>query len=379
METIKFKVIIVGGGPVGLTAAHALSLASIDFVVLERRDNIVVDIGASLILWPPNLRVMHQLGVLDKVLPLGSPLNHKKIFTSGGHELYDNNPFRYVEKSFGTAPVAFHRAELMKTLYESPPDTSRANILTGKDAVNIEYDESGVNVTCADDTVHNGSMVLGADGVHSKTRRLIRKLVLESEPYAQWDPEYPFISTYRCMWSCIPQSSAPDEVFETQHQNRSIMYITGRERAWIFAYEKLPEPTTERVTYTTEEMEASAKTFAEFPVNETLKIKDIFPRRTAAGMSNLEEGIADHWSWGRIVLVGDSYHKYTPNAALGFENGVQDIVVLCNGLHRAINTVPAGIPSTSALTELFQSYQTNRAHTVKSDGSISAFTTRQHA
>lgn len=63
-----FKVIIVGGGPVGLTAAHALSLAGIDFLILERRDSIVLEEGASLVLGPNSLRVMHQFGLLDTLL-----------------------------------------------------------------------------------------------------------------------------------------------------------------------------------------------------------------------------------------------------------------------------------------------------------------------
>jgi len=45
-----FKVIIVSGGLVGLTAAYALHLANINFVVLERNDDVAVNVGASLVL-----------------------------------------------------------------------------------------------------------------------------------------------------------------------------------------------------------------------------------------------------------------------------------------------------------------------------------------
>ena len=72
----SFKVIVVGGGPVGLTAAHALSQAGIDFVVLESRPSIVVDVGASLVLWPQSLRVMAQLGLLEKLQRIGADLHH---------------------------------------------------------------------------------------------------------------------------------------------------------------------------------------------------------------------------------------------------------------------------------------------------------------
>jgi 2-polyprenyl-6-methoxyphenol hydroxylase-like FAD-dependent oxidoreductase len=71
-----FKVIIVGGGPSGIIAAHALHQAGIDFVVLERRQNVFEDTGASLVLSPQNLRVFHQLGILDQFIHLGAPLLH---------------------------------------------------------------------------------------------------------------------------------------------------------------------------------------------------------------------------------------------------------------------------------------------------------------
>lgn len=80
-----FRVIIVGGGPIGLIAAHALHAAGIDFVLLERRENVVEDIGASIIVWPHTLRVLHQLGILQKALDIGDELVHHLTFTADGH------------------------------------------------------------------------------------------------------------------------------------------------------------------------------------------------------------------------------------------------------------------------------------------------------
>lgn len=79
-----FRVIVIGGGPIGLTAAHSLYLAGIDFVVLERRDNIVEDKGASLVIHPHTMRVMHQFGLLEALKGIGGELNRHLSFTSDG-------------------------------------------------------------------------------------------------------------------------------------------------------------------------------------------------------------------------------------------------------------------------------------------------------
>jgi len=52
MSVSNFNVIVVGGGPVGLTAAHALTQAGIPFTVLETRPSVVIDAGSNLVLLP---------------------------------------------------------------------------------------------------------------------------------------------------------------------------------------------------------------------------------------------------------------------------------------------------------------------------------------
>lgn len=89
MSPGKFRVIVVGGGPVGLTASHALSRAGIDFVLLESRPTIVVNEGASLVLLPSGQRMLAQLGLLDEVNCLSTPLGKVQRFDHQGNDIGD--------------------------------------------------------------------------------------------------------------------------------------------------------------------------------------------------------------------------------------------------------------------------------------------------
>lgn len=274
--------------------------------------------------------------------------------------------------------VAFHRAHLVQALYDTLPEEPKRQFLNGKKVIDIQEEAHGVRVTCADGSSHEGDIVLGADGTHSKTRQVLRNIALHADPKSDWDQESPYISEFRCMWCSFPRpsSSEPGENFETTNKDFSAMYLTGKERGWILLYDRLPKPSTERHVYNDKDVEAFAANFAEYPVTTTLKVKDVWAERLTFGMSDLQEGIAKHWSLGRIVLAGDACHKFTPNAGLGLNNGIQDVVVLCNELQTAISETESGHPDTKTLTKAFERYQEARLPPLKEDYDQSAMATR---
>ncbi|KAK2060743.1 hypothetical protein LY76DRAFT_603819 [Colletotrichum caudatum] len=209
-------------------------------------------------------------------------------------------------------------------MYDNLPETAKARYLTGKKLAGIESTDTGVVVICEDGSSYSGTVVLGADGVHSSTRRQMRKLAIAEDPSHEetWDHVMLYKTDYQCL-------------IETQSTDKSVMYISGTEHGWIFLYEELPETTGERITFSNEQLEEFAARFAEWPVTETLKVKDVYKERFNVGGAGLEEDICKNWSRnGRVVIVGDAAHKSTPNAGLCFNNEIQDVVVLCNKRNR---------------------------------------------
>jgi FAD dependent monooxygenase len=70
-----FKVIIVGGSVSGLTLAHCLYHAGIDFIVLEKGSEIAFGGGASIGLQPHGLRILDQMGMYPSILATTKPIH----------------------------------------------------------------------------------------------------------------------------------------------------------------------------------------------------------------------------------------------------------------------------------------------------------------
>ena len=274
-----------------------------------------------------------------------------------------------------------HRAEVIGILYNGLPPTAKSKVFTNKKLVDIVPHEDSIDVICADGSTYHGSMVIGADGVHSKARQLMRAMALREDSSRSWDPEQPFTSSYQLLYGAFPALAPSGLGYDVQAPGKAIMYLGGPKRAWFFLYKKLPRPTTERMNYTEEDIELLAQEFADFPLTQTVKVKDVWPHMLGAGMTNLEEGIAQHWHLGQIVLVGDACHKMTTHLGHGFNNGVQDIVVLCNELQHAVKVAPDRKPDAQSLTRAFEAYEKtrkSRACSLVADVANAGLETRMH-
>lgn len=83
----RLRVIIAGGSISGLTLAHSLYCSDIDYVVLESRDEIAPQVGASIVVLPNGSRILDQLGIFDDVFGLVEPLENSSSWTGGDGKL----------------------------------------------------------------------------------------------------------------------------------------------------------------------------------------------------------------------------------------------------------------------------------------------------
>uniref|UniRef100_A0A8H7NLR1 FAD-binding domain-containing protein n=1 Tax=Bionectria ochroleuca TaxID=29856 RepID=A0A8H7NLR1_BIOOC len=293
---------------------------------------------------PNGMRALYQLGLGDALDAVSSPLSGIECIDHQGKPVSDLQWFFHLKEKFGAFPRVLSRHDLTRVLYEGIPTHARSHIYTNKKVSNITVEEDRTIVSCADGTSYSGSIVIGADGAHSSVRQQMRILGLNAGS-PEINEEQPFLTTYRCLWLRIPtslcQDLKPGATVETHGPGAATQFFVGEETAVIGLYETLDAPT------------------------RGLDLKKAHEGRVQSGLVSLEEGVVEHWSWGgRIVLVGDAAHKFTPSTGAGCNNGILDIVSLANEIHKAVESAGGAEPSKALLDSAFKAYQDSRYATV---------------
>jgi len=153
------RVVVAGGSLGGLTAAHALADAGCDVVVLERSPAPLTGRGAGIVLHPSTVRWWREHDV--RPLPEWSAAMTRLRYVDAAGAVVHEQECRYRVSSFD----AIYR-DLSARL-----DGDRYRL--GAEVTGFEVDDDGVTVALADGTTERGDLMVGADGIQSRARRVL--------------------------------------------------------------------------------------------------------------------------------------------------------------------------------------------------------------
>nr|ART35001.1 putative monooxygenase [Fusarium aywerte] len=376
-DSPQFTVIIVGAGVTGLTLAHCLVKAGIDYVLLDK-GVVAPGFGTTITLQPHGCRILHQLGCLDAVLAKCDVMGGAHCRDPSGKSFASNDFFGYDTRTLD-------RQVFLRELYELLPDKSKVHERARVEEINEV--NSMAHVVLADGREFTGDLVVGADGVHSKVREIMWDKANAAHPGLITVEEKRAMVT---QYNAIVMASSPvpgigsHDMEVTSNDGYSFLLLCQPDWISIIVHSKLPKaqqctwPTRRR--YAEAEMEELVSKIIERPVTDSVVFGELWKRRLKAQMISLEEGVLSHWTFGRIALAGDAVHKVTPNSALGGNTAMEDAVVIANTLNALLsmhpNKKPSDVELIDAMCKNYQDIRVDRARAiVKAGGDL----TRQQA
>src|ERR687897_178419 len=165
------KALIVGGGVAGPVAAMALQQAGMDSVVYEAYTGGADDAGAFLTFASNGLDALRAIEAHDLVMDKGFPTPRMEIQSGTGKHL--GNVPNGGTLPDGTVSQTLKRSDLYRTLRDEALRRG-ASVEYGKRLVDAGITPNGgVVARFEDGTEAEGDLLIGADGIHSRIRRII--------------------------------------------------------------------------------------------------------------------------------------------------------------------------------------------------------------
>lgn len=314
------RVVIVGGGPVGLTTAVFLAARGVPSIVLERSRDIPKDLRASTF-HPPTLDMLSEIGVVDGMIERGlvCPTWQFRDRQEGEVATFDMGllegetayPYR----------LQCEQWKLSEALRAIADRSDMIDVVFDAEAIDASFDETGGSVSARrpDGVVETfgGAFVIGADGAGSVVRKAAG-LTLEGSTI----PEL-FLSM-----------STPYAFHEAIPDLANIAYITDPDE-WVVL---LRTPTLWRVLVPNDPNQPEAEMRA--PEHMNARIQALCPQDGVYEIAHstayrVQQRVADAYVRGRAILVGDAAHLNNPLGGMGLNGGIHDAVNLADKLGRA--------------------------------------------
>ena len=304
------RILIVGGGIAGLGLCRALLQQEVVPDIVERAASWPSS-GTGLYIPGNGVRALKALGLADRVLARAVCMSHQRVLDHTGRRLLEIE----LAKMWSRAGpcVGITRSELHRVLLES---TAGVPVRLGTSVAGLGQHDDKVTVSFTDGSTGTYDLVVGADGIHSGTRRLL---------FGNMPPRHLGQVSWRFL---VDFAGAIDTWTVMLGPGRAFLAMpVGPNRLYCYA-----DLATFASGDTTEgdpvRLRALFEDFAE-PVPSILNTLDC---DHAIHFAPIEEMALDPCVRGRVVLIGDAAHATSPNMAEGASMALEDALVLARML-----------------------------------------------
>jgi 2-polyprenyl-6-methoxyphenol hydroxylase-like FAD-dependent oxidoreductase len=327
---VSARIIVIGGGIGGLTAAIGLRGAGFAVEVYERAAQLR-PVGAGLTIQPNAVLALRRLGhgLAERIERAGAALRAGGLLRADGRAITELRPqfSARLAQEVGAGSVGIHRATLHAILLDA----------LGSDALHLGrafrgFTPRGAQVIAEfeDGSRREADALIGADGLHSSVRA---QLLGDAEPRYAGYTSWRGVTADRC--------GLPDD-FGGEMWGRGQRFggccIDGGRFYW-FAVAAAPAGQREA------DPEQAKRALLERYAGWGGRVPELLRSTPAAAI--LRTDISDRapsarWGEGRVTLLGDAAHPMTPNLGQGACQAIEDALALAEAL-RAAASLEAGL------------------------------------
>lgn len=328
------KVLIVGGGFSGMSAAIELRKKGIEVDLVEIDPNWRAE-GAGITICGATLRAFKTLGVLDEYLKIGSA--HSGLDVHAPHGLHLMHiPTPLIGDPDIPSAGAIMRPALAKILAEKTKTTG-TNVRLGVTFVDMKQSASGVEVSFTDGTSSTYDLVIGADGLYSEVRKT-------QFPEAA-APKYVGQGVWRAVLPRLPEVN--NTMMWVGQNLKAGLNPMSKDQMYMFVTQDNAPGTwikgEEALVKLTDIMQAFAAPLLQ-------QVRSMLDANSFINYRPLENLLVPApWYKNRIVMIGDTVHATTPHMAAGACIGIEDAIVLAEELAKQ-----------SSLDESLKTFQNRR-------------------
>jgi len=320
------RVLVVGGGITGSTLALALARRGVRVVLVEARAE-WAGIGHGITIQGNALRAFRSVGVLNDVLARGVPFHQMRLREADGGLIAElSTP----HTGGGDLPATLGalRSDLAGILAEAVR-AADVDVRLGTTVTAVDDDGAGVTATLSDGTAERADLLVGADGIRSRTRAMLG--IPET-------PQPVGMGIWRVVAPRPPEMDCA-EVYYNGPKFKAGYSPISADRCYAYLLEENLDPAF----------------IGERPFGWVLKERSAGYGGT---WGRIRDGIADDalvnyqwieailvpdpWFRGRCLVVGDAAHACPPLIAQGAAMCAEDAVVLAEIL-------TSGLPVDEAL------------------------------
>ena len=302
------RVVVVGAGPVGLTAALALARRNIPVTLLTAEKEPVKELRGSTF-HPPTLDLLDEFGVVNRMIETGlqAPTWQFRDRETGPIATFDmsllaadtNHPYR----------VQCEQWKLMRFLEEELRKVPGVDIRFGHEAIKVEQDDNSATVLANTDTREQavtGRYVVAADGAHSTVRQ---SLAIEFEGFTY--PESFLIASTDFPFENTMTRIAYVNYIADPFEWLVLLRVPGLWRVLVPA----PENATRGFLLSDESLQGVLQRVVQRAEPYAIAHRSLY---------HVHQRVAKDFRSGRVFLAGDAAHINNPLGGMGMNGGIQD-------------------------------------------------------